>query len=256
MKILAKVVFACAAFVAAIQFIGCSDDPTTTDNSPKRTIPKAGSSYTYVRTEKTPANVVISGSDSIHVVTSIGNFAPFQGKDSVISFVDVNTQNTTATPDTMTIAYEGNGDISIYRGNGFEGLPPGVSLDIIKWWRLPFKSKADVLIIDTTVNLSFTIGAISVSITKVNGVATGSATTENVSINGTVYICDRADVTFTIIGSASGFPATLVFHTKYLFNEELGYFMFFDTDNNLGLAANFIDPDNNLQVLTSFNVKK
>jgi hypothetical protein len=256
MKTFAKVFLVCVAFLSANLFIGCSEDPVT-DNTPKRVIPKAGSAYTYVRTERgnTIPFATVSGTDTIHIVTSVANFGPFAGKDTTISFVDINTMNSSATPDTMTIAYENNGDISIYRGNGLEGLPPGLSIPIPVWWTLPFKSKADIEIINEAIGIAFDIYAID----SVKGVAKGYSTTVNYTLNGKTYACDQADVTFTAyarITSPFTIPITLVFKTTYLFNEEIGYFVMFDTQNDVGLASSFIDPDNNIQVLTSFSIVK
>lgn len=260
MKTLAKVFFVCVACLSANLFIGCSEDPVV-DNTPKRCIPLAGSKYTYVRTERasTTPYATVSGTDTIHTVTSLANFASFSGKDTVISFADVNTMNTSATADTMTITYESNGDISIYRGNGFEALPPGLPIPIPTWWTLPFKSKTDVTIIDQVIGLTFNVG-IEVTIDKITGTAKSPATSVNYTLNGQKYECDQADVTFTVVGTVNaGFPLplSLVFKTSYLFSEELGYFVSFDTQNEVpSLASTLIDPDNNLQVLTSFDVKK
>ncbi len=165
MKTLAKVFFVFVACLSANLFIGCSEDPVT-DNTPKRCIPKAGSTYTYVRTERANSSpfATVSGTDTIHTVNSLANFATFAGKDTVISFVDVNTMNTSASPDTMTIAYESNGDISIYRGNGFEGLPAGLPITVPTWWTLPFKSKTDITIINQAINLTFDLPGVNVTV--------------------------------------------------------------------------------------------
>lgn len=245
--------------ICASAFIGCSED-TMMDMVPKRILPKAGSTYTYVRTEKANASpfATVSGSDTVHIVTSLANYTSFAGKDSVISFSDVNTMNTAAAPDTMTIAYESNGDVSIYRGNGFEGLPDGLPISVPIWWTLPFKSKTTVTIMEQVVGLTFDLGVVSVTIDSVNGVSKGAATTSNYTVGDKVYECDQADVTFTVFGKVNTpfvVPVTLVFNTKYLLNEEIGYFILFDTQNDLGLASNLFDPDNNIQVLTSFIVK-
>lgn len=259
MKTLAKVFFVCVACLSANLFIGCSEDPV--DNTPKRVIPKAGSSYNYVRTERgsTTPYATVSGTDTVHTVTSIANFTTFAGEDSTISFVDVNTMNASAPHDTMTIAYQGNGDISIYRGNGLEGLPSGLPITVPIWWTLPFKSKTDVMIMDQVIGLTFNVG-VEVTIDKVTGAAKSTATSVNYTLNGKTYVCDQADVTFTVVGSVNaGFPLplTLVFKTTYLFNEEIGYFVSFDTQNEVpSLASSLIDPDNNIQVLTSFTVNK
>ncbi|HEY6172388.1 MAG TPA: hypothetical protein VIX80_09040 [Candidatus Kapabacteria bacterium] len=256
MKTLAKVFFVCVACLSANLFIGCSEDPV--DDTPKRVIPKSGSSYTYVRSERANADpfATVSGTDTVHTVTSQADIRTFAGKDSVVTFVDVNTMNTSATPDTMTIAYEANGDISIYRGNGFEGLPPGTGIEIPTWWKLPFKSKTDIVIINEAVGISIDVFTVD----SVKGIAKGYSTTVNYTLNGKTYACEQADVTFTAYGRITSpftIPLTLVFKTTYLFNEEIGYFVSFDTQNNIPqLAWSLIDPDNNIQVLTSFDVKK
>lgn len=260
MKTLAKFLFVCTVFAASNMFIGCSEDSTGTDNTPKRVIPKAGSTYTYTRTEKTPTGTTIAGTDTTHVVTSQSDFASFSGKDSVISFVDVNMMNSSATPDTTTIAYESNGDISIYRGAGIDELPIALPITIPTWWQLPFKSKGTITIMNETPNLSFTIGIFTIVLESISGVATGYANSENVSVAGQVFPCDKADVTFTITAKANGIlPLSIVMKTTYLFNESLGYFVSFDTQNtfpDIVISQLGIDPGNNIQVLTGYNVKK
>lgn len=241
-----------------IMFVGCSDDPTG-DSTPKRVIPKSGSTYTYTRTEKTPTGTTIAGTDTTHVVTSLSDFVSFSGKDSVISFVDVNMMNSSATPDTTTIAYESNGDISIYRGAGIDELPIALPITIPTWWQLPFKSKSTVTILNDTSKPSFTIGIFTIVIESISGVATGYANSENVNVAGQVFPCDKADVTFTIMAKANGLISLpIVMKTTYLFNESLGYFVSFDTQNSLPdivISQLGIDPGNNIQVLTGYNVK-
>jgi hypothetical protein len=248
MKTLAKVFFVCVACLSANLFIGCSEDPV--DNTPKRAIPKKGSTYNYVRSERaaTDPYAPVTGTDSTHMVTSQDNYASFDGKDTVIAFVDVNTMNPSAGGDTMKIAYESNGDISIYRGTGIE---------IPVWWKLPFKSKTAVTIFDQTLDISFDLGGVQVTVNKVIGTSIGSITSSNLEINGKSYACDQADVTFTVSGTAFSFPVSLVFKTKYLLNEEIGYFAMFDTQNVIPpVAQSFLPPGNYIQVLTSFDVKK
>jgi hypothetical protein len=260
MKTLAKVFFVCVACLSANLFVGCSEDPVT-DNTPKRAIPKKGSTYNYVRSERaaTDPYAPVAGTDSTHMVTSQDNYISFSGKDTVITFLDVNTMNPSAGADTMRIAYEGNGDISIYRGNGLEGLPV-LPVSIPVWWQLPFKSKSAITIFDQILDITFDLGGVQVTVKKVTGTSIGSVTSSNLEINGKSYACDRADVTFTVTGTATvgiSIPVTLVFKTTYLLNEEIGYFAMFDTQNEVpSLAQTFLPPYNYIQVLTSFDVKK
>lgn len=261
MKTLAKVFFVCVACLSANLLIGCSEDPAV-DNTPKRVIPQGGSSYTYTRTERTNTDPypTVSGTDTVHTVTSAANFTSYEGKDTVITFVDINTMNSSATPDTMKIAYEANGDISIYRGDGIEGLPDVIPITIPKWWTLPFKSKANITIINESPNVEFSIPPFTVKIESVIGIATAYSNSENVVVAGQTFACDKSDVTFTIsakVNNALSVP--IIFRTSYLFNESLGYFVSFDTKNNFPdilISSLGVDPDNNIQVLTSFDVKK
>ena len=110
-----------------------------------------------------------------------------------------------------------------------------------------------------TPNLSFTIGIFTIVLESINGVATGYANSENVSVAGQMFPCDKVDVAFTITAKANGIlPLSIVMKTTYLFNESLGYFVSFDTQNtfpDIVISQLGIDPGNNIQVLTGYNVK-
>lgn len=238
-----------------VTFVGCSETPSDPpDTTPKKTIPKSGSTYSYTRTEKEPDGTNTANTDSTHIVTSQSDVAAFAGKDSVVTFIDKNTMRASDNGDTMTIAYETNGDISIYRGNGIPGVPIPIPIEIPTWWTLPLKSKTAVTIIDLDTNIAINLGILTVNVTKVTGIASYIGA-EPFLINGVDQKPERSDVIFSV-KTSQGIDLTL--RTSYWFSEKAGYFTQTETVNTypsalITLAG--LKPDNNVQILTGYTVK-
>jgi hypothetical protein len=209
------IIVACQVVVA-----GCdSEDP-----GKPRYYAGQGTSFTYTRTDKNADGTTITGSDTTITAVVIEGVHHYEGKDTVITVVEGNF-------DTVRMAYEPNGDVSVYGGLNFGGFPNPFADTLPKWWKLPVASKGEVPIVSMDLNFSIDFPPIVITLKKIVGVA-DYKTTEDIIVNGDRLTSSKVEVAFTLTASLSGLPSTLNFTRTYWFCDKIGYFTQVDVQND------------------------
>jgi hypothetical protein len=227
--------------VLGLFFVGCdSEDPAT----PKCYAGK-GSTFTYTRTDKKADGTIITGTDSTIVAEVIESVHPYENKDSVITVVE-------GSIDTVRMAYEPNGDVSVYGGLNFGGFPNPFSDSIPKWWKLPTTSKGEIPIASIDIDFSIDFPPITITLKKIVGIA-DYKTTEDITVGSEKLSSSKVDVTFVLSANISGLPTTFNFIRTYWYCDKIGYFTKVDVHNDDLIAFQL---PNYVQVLTSYNLKK
>ncbi len=240
--------------IVSTGIISCSEDPVTT--TPPKVYCGDQSTFTYTVTLKDANGNIKPGTDTTYEAKVIGSHFSYQGKDTVIMVVERNTQDASAQPDTMHMAYEASGDVSLYRGQGL-ALPGGVALPIPVWWTLPMKSKTTIpiLSLDTNIVLNFGIATVTINRITINA---ESAASQTVTVGSTQLNCDVSNVVVTVNFLLFGAPNVITLKTSYFFSDKIGFFAKYDVVNTfppLIITALGIDPGNYVEVLTSYNLK-
>jgi hypothetical protein len=204
------------------------------------------SRFTYKRTDKTPQGNPDPASDTTVEAIVLEGVHAFKGKDSVITVV--------AGRDTTRIAYETNGDISIYSGAGFFNSPIPLPFTIPDWGTLPVKSKGQVPILSQDLNIEVDLGGFLLKIVKVVGTAM-FMTDEEITVGSERLKSSKVKVDF-LVSYQFGFPITSIYtvSTSYWYSEKVGYFSKVETSNDQIPVGN-VDPGNYIQVLTSYSAK-
>ena len=218
---------------------GCdsgSDAPPQT----VKTYPGVGSTFEF---KKTPldnnGNAYTPYPDSTRMLVVIEGPHSFAGKDSVITYVENST-------DTIRIAMEKDGDISLYMPKGIQWETKSTlrTPQLPVWWPLPVKSgkKIEFASIDT----SATIYQGNVGYTFKHFTATSSF----ISKEGPYYVAEKdatlrkVELVFKYDYDYLNTSGTLTFKYPFIFAEEIGYFTSysivnpsFDIDGYLGNYA-------------------
>jgi hypothetical protein len=233
-----------ALLVLALFVAGCD----STGNGPaevKKVYAGKDSRFTYNRQDKSDTGVPISGSDSTIIAVVVEGPHPFEGKDSVITVVENGT-------DTMHMAYEPSGDVSIYSGLDLPGFALLLGDTLPKWTTLPVVTKGELPITSLDLDFTIDIAPLSVTIKKIVAIA-DYKTTELIAVNGENLSSSKVEVLVTVNFELSGFPSTLNFRTGYWYASKIGYFSKFDITNDpLPIPGAM---QNSVKTLTSFSLK-
>ena len=243
-----KQLLAFCAFLsfAVLSVVGCDseeDKPTPTTAA----YAKAGSTYDFGAYDKDSNGAKLPGSDTTWRDSVVSDPDTIDLKANAITIMRGNG-------DTLTMAYEANGDVSINFPNGlnFQGLSlPDVGKG---WWTIPFGSGKtnDTLFSQTT---SIQVGAITLPV-KVNIVANslGSGT---YTLNGKGYANKQATVTIYAVANFGPITDKMTLKQEIHFAPEIGYFTTFDqtvTDRSKYIPMG--NDGGSLQLLTSFSLKQ
>jgi len=231
--------------LSCVFIAGCDSSGSGPAAQPKCYAAK-GSRFTYTRTDKSPQGSPLSGTDTTIEAVVIEGVHAFKGKDSVITVV--------AGRDTTRMAYEINGDVSIYSGADFMDSPIPLPFSIPDWGTLPVKSKGQVPLFSQELNMEIDLGGFLLKIIKVVGTAM-FITEEEIIVGGERLKSSKVNMDFQV-SYQLGFPITSVhtFSTSYWFSEKIGYFSKYETNND-PLPIGNTDPGNYIQVLTSYSGK-
>lgn len=243
--------------VAFVGFFGCGDSSTTTPPTPKF-YPKSGSQYNYKKNDLKADGTPDTSTTTTRTAKSQNDTSTYQGKSSVIHFVE--TEGTTfqfIVDSSIYMAYESNNDVSLYRGTDIPGLPIMIPISINPWWRMPVSSRTTVTIVDTSnMNLQLNLG-VPITVKSVVGKAKSSGT-ENVIVGTETLLCENTDVQFIVTTDVTGFGTIILdFTTTYSYSAKIGYFAKYKVlyPSVLSLILGAAAPKNNVQVLTSYNLK-
>lgn len=239
-QLLSVLALACCLIIA-----GCDSDGGGPISQP-RVYAGKDSRFTYTKTDKTAEGTPIFGTDTTIVAVVAEGVHSFQGKDSVITVIE-NGQ------DTMHMAYEPNGDVSLYGGFDLGGFPNPFGDTIPKWWTLPVVTKGELPIMSLDLDFTIDMPPISVTIKKLTAIA-DYKTTEQIDLGSEKLSSGKIEVVFTVNFELSGFPSSLNFRTTYWYSDKIGYFSKFDIQNDQ-LPIGGFDPGNFVQVLTSYSLK-
>lgn len=247
-----KQIFTFCALISlfVLSVVGCDSEETAT-NTPKVAYAKAGSTYDFGAYDKDTNYAKIPGSDTTWRDSVVSDPATIEGKANAITVMRGNG-------DTLTMAYETNGDVSINFPNGlnFQGL----SLpDIGKgWWTIPYGSgKTNDTLFSQSTSLQVNFGGTPITLpVKVNIVANSLGST-TYTLNGKGYTTKQATITIYATASFGILTDKVTLEQEIHFAPEIGYFTTFD--QTVLDFSNFIDMGNDggsLQLLTAFSLKQ
>jgi hypothetical protein len=245
----------CFSICAIISFtilgiIGCESEDPASNNTNAKVYANAGSTFDFVAYDKDTNYQKIDGSDTTWRDTVTTGPDSVDGKSKVITALRGNG-------DTLIMAYETNGDISINFPNGLTFA--GISLpDVGKgWWTVPFGSgKTNDTLFSQMTSFEVVFGGTPITLpVKINIVA-NSLAPSTYTLNGKSYDVKRATVTIYASANFGIITDRMTVQQEIHFAPELGYFT--TIDRTVLEFSNFIDMGNDggrLEALIAFSLK-
>ena len=220
--------------LTALTAAGCGDDPAS-PGGPTTTsvIPKTGSVYNYASYKTVEGNKV-SGSDSTYKFTTTANAAAFQGKSNVVTFNDGS--------DETRVAYEANGDVSLWAvNNEGEGT----------WMTYPFVSKTPFSLPVETVyaELPSGIDTITTSITAKH------VGTQEITVGSEKFATQKVEFALSMAHHWNGNSGGSIFKTTFYYAPKIGMFVRTDEETVINEFDGSTSHEGEIRTLTSYTLK-
>jgi hypothetical protein len=198
-----------------LNIVGCSDDTTGPDNSSDPIVaPKQGSTYNYATYDTDATGQKETGTDATYTVTVAATGMTYQGKSNVMMFVQSGSQT-----DTSYVAYESNGDVSLFLGTQLSDVELGdVNVASNLWLKVPFVSTTTTTlkVVDTTI-----AGSTGNERIKLTFSATGTGS-EEITVGTEKLNARKADLKMDMEMTFSGLPLTSTSTSKMWFIPKIG----------------------------------
>lgn len=245
---------------------GCATEP----NPPEPLIhtPGSGSAYRFTNYAKDTTGTNIQSSETHSTRTIIATNATILGQGGVVQFREQNDTSTGTTADTVSMHYEGNGDVKLFQPavsfpNADFPAPPGIPLPNLtipaRWVTFGFGSKTQMTVpsYDTTVNLTLSGFPISLNV-KATG-TTSYIGTEDVMVGAEKIATQKGLLTVNVqFAAALLFNGSITTTDTVWFAPKLGMFVKDDAISRSVLPAQF-GPSGimggSYSVLTSYTMK-
>lgn len=227
--------FLFAAFaLASMTVVGCGDDPVNPGDNTTSVVPKSGSIYNYT-SYKTVNGARVNGSDSTYRSSVVANARTFEGKSNVVTFFDGS--------DSTYLAYESNGDVSLYATNDEgEGM----------WMKYPFASKTTFSLPEEVSYIEIG-GGIDTVTTKITAKHVG---TQEVTVGSEKLATQKVEFELNIAHNWEGESGGSSFKTTFYYAPKIGMFARADEEATITQLDGTVSRTGEIRNLSTYTLIK